>query len=869
MQLFAKKIGLALMISSLSVPAVLAQDSGQVKKKIGDYLEQASLISTADGLGTAEISRPGATFLKIKIGSLNLAEGDVVSFSGSNGQNYSLTSADNGEDFWLLTIDSDTVNVSINQASENAAAGLVATVDIDGYTYGFNDDELFEVNGPTLKSVCGSDDRQEAACYENSHPELFNLGMATVRLPHPGLDDNGNASGTYTCTAWRVGPSPNNDLMVTNNHCISSAVQVPGSEVRFNYQTSTCNGGGASRNQISVKVAEILVTNVAYDMTLFRIENPERVAQFGFAELDNRAPVAGEEIWIPQHPSGRDKEFAIVSDIDGGNCRVDNPRTNGYGSGTDMSYSCDTEGGSSGSAVYARSSNKVIALHHFGNCNNRGTRVVGWYPMIEQYLSDAGPTPQPTATPIPGDVVRIEAEAGSLAVDAQLYDDTAASGGSGVAYIYTQNSGFTLSNVPASNSLRIAYASENSGAVSVRVNGQDLGNISFSGTGAWVESYNTVDFAANIPAGANVEIFFDAGDAALNIDYVEFNTVGGSTPVPTPAPTATPTPTIAPTSTPTPTPVVTPTTAPTTIPTPAPTDDPNPSATPRPDVTVEAESGILSGAAQVFDDAGASGGQGVAYISEVGSGFALSNFPKSEGLFIRYASELSGKISLRINNEDRLDIPFNASGAWVGAYQEVYVSGADLGGVIPEGSTVEIFFDEGDTAMNVDSIRSRNLDDSIPTPAPATPTPTPTSTPASAEPYVFIEHKPTGFRFYSCSTTDGSSVTANAESDSSECAQWLQVEIGSYFHLQNRFSGKYIRPNDSNNGSAIAIQPDSWTGNWTQWSFEDRGDGFGHLINRSTGKFVYVSSAGANGDLEQQPSSWRGDYTRWRFTPAN
>ena len=134
-----------------------------------------------------------------------------------------------------------------------------------------------------------------------------------------------------------------------------------------------------------------------------------------------------------------------------------------------------------------------------------------------------------------------------------------------------------------------------------------------------------------------------------------------------------------------------------------------------------------------------------------------------------------------------------------------------------------------------------------------------------AQDYQYISHKPTGLKITSCSTTDGTGVTA--EVDESRCGQWTQVPNGNYFHLQNAESGKYIRPATADNGSAIEIQPNTWKGNWTQWSYEDRGDGFGHLINRSTGKQMFTSGV-AGETVEQQPASWRGDYTRWQFINA-
>ena len=135
-----------------------------------------------------------------------------------------------------------------------------------------------------------------------------------------------------------------------------------------------------------------------------------------------------------------------------------------------------------------------------------------------------------------------------------------------------------------------------------------------------------------------------------------------------------------------------------------------------------------------------------------------------------------------------------------------------------------------------------------------------------AQDYFYIVHKPTGLKFYSCSAVNGDAVVATTEE--SACSQWEQVMNGSYFYLKNRESGKYIRPASSSNGAAIEVQPNTWTGNWTQWQYEDRGAGFGHLSNRATGKYVFIPSADNGVQLEQQPSSWRGDYTQWAFEPV-
>jgi V8-like Glu-specific endopeptidase len=69
-----------------------------------------------------------------------------------------------------------------------------------------------------------------------------------------------------------------------------------------------------------------------------------------------------------------------------GNCAVDDPSYNGYDLHTDVSYHCDTEGGSSGSPVISRETNRVIALHHFGGCPNSGVRIDLIYRQVSGLL---------------------------------------------------------------------------------------------------------------------------------------------------------------------------------------------------------------------------------------------------------------------------------------------------------------------------------------------------------------------------------------------------------------------------------------------------------------------------------------------------
>lgn len=95
-----------------------------------------------------------------------------------------------------------------------------------------------------------------------------------------------------------------------------------------------------------------------------------------YLELETeRTPNNDETIYIPQHPGARPKMLALYDSSESGSvCRVLNQNRGNCGSSapySDVRYTCDTEGGTSGSPVISRETNKVIALHHCGGgtCN--------------------------------------------------------------------------------------------------------------------------------------------------------------------------------------------------------------------------------------------------------------------------------------------------------------------------------------------------------------------------------------------------------------------------------------------------------------------------------------------------------------------
>jgi hypothetical protein len=161
-----------------------------------------------------------------------------------------------------------------------------------------------------------------------------------------------------------------------------------------------------------VRGGTLLMTNATYDVALFTLHPDDfpHVQSYGYLELDARQPATSETILIPQHPAGQPKKFGINSSQDGGRCTINAASLAGYAPDSDLGYTCDTQGGSSGSPIIALSSLKVIGLHHLGSgrpdgatCGppqyyNQGVKISNIAPLLAPYLSAATVTPTPSPT---------------------------------------------------------------------------------------------------------------------------------------------------------------------------------------------------------------------------------------------------------------------------------------------------------------------------------------------------------------------------------------------------------------------------------------------------------------------------------------
>ena len=353
-----------------------------------------SLMPGDDTSNEIKVTHQGAAFIKVHFEYFNLPEGAYVivsdpqglesyeydgkthlsaTFNGSNGEN-------GLSQFSAMSIFGETAIVRLVMP-ENAEWKAKHGIKIDRFNAGHTTAIMPENknNSVAPESTCGVNERRDVACWLSSHPTQHERTRPVARLL---------MNGSGLCTGWRVS---DDNYMFTNEHCVNSQGELTNTEVWFNYQNTTC-GGSTKAGTVKVTGKDLVKMNYTLDYTLFTVNDFNTIKQFGNFGLETRLPTQGELIYIAQHGSGNPKELAIESDQNaGGLCQIDVATANGRGTGTDTGYFCDTIGGSSGSPVIASSSNKVIALHHFGGCENQGVQMYKIWPEVSTYFGGVPP----------------------------------------------------------------------------------------------------------------------------------------------------------------------------------------------------------------------------------------------------------------------------------------------------------------------------------------------------------------------------------------------------------------------------------------------------------------------------------------------
>ncbi|GIF77076.1 trypsin-like serine peptidase [Asanoa siamensis] len=373
------------------------------RQRVGALESVDSLVGYHAESDRQEFSYPGADYVKVHFDQLTMLPGDYVTVADPAGTEVHRIESDpldvvggllgsraeeSGAGRWAMSVTGDTAVVELHRALPDPlgvreVAGL--GVRVDKVARGFSSAEQEAADSSAREatsagqtgreeSVCGSNEARDAVCYKSADPAAYKKSKAVARLL---------INGTELCTGWRLGTT---NRMLTNNHCMVTSGDAYDTEVWFDYQCNKC-GGHAVFKPTKVWGDKVLSTNRELDYTLFTVENFAQVQKFGYLSIETSRPKSGTEVYIPQHPGGDPGQIAMGSDSDdGGICAVDDPLYDGYGQDTDVSYYCDTAGGSSGSPVISRKTDRVIALHHFGGCPNSGVRIDLVYNRIKKLL---------------------------------------------------------------------------------------------------------------------------------------------------------------------------------------------------------------------------------------------------------------------------------------------------------------------------------------------------------------------------------------------------------------------------------------------------------------------------------------------------
>jgi hypothetical protein len=181
--------------------------------------------------------------------------------------------------------------------------------------------------------------------------------------------------GGAACTATHVG----NGVVITAGHCFSAPASrvnnqpCPNTTVQWGYR------GGSITSTSTCTSVLAMQTGGGLDYAIFRV-SPVPAVTIGTA-LDS-PPGNGLGLTIFSHPGARPLEWSQTCSVVGTDS-------------SQLSYQCDTQGGSSGAAVLRDDNLRVVGIHWGGGGNANSATKLTSTPLREFIGSNPPPPPPP------------------------------------------------------------------------------------------------------------------------------------------------------------------------------------------------------------------------------------------------------------------------------------------------------------------------------------------------------------------------------------------------------------------------------------------------------------------------------------------
>ena len=133
--------------------------------------------------------------------------------------------------------------------------------------------------------------------------------------------------------------------------------------------------------------------SICASISPYMLGNPE--GTYGELVATRSVPQVGNTMVLPQHSGGNEKTVGVFESFNrtGGFCTVKGIRADlsGWANDSQLYYTCDMEGGASGSPVIGRQqSNQVIGINHVEYIGCPGGNFVNYATHMDRICDDAG-----------------------------------------------------------------------------------------------------------------------------------------------------------------------------------------------------------------------------------------------------------------------------------------------------------------------------------------------------------------------------------------------------------------------------------------------------------------------------------------------